>query len=795
MLKNILTTLFVILTAANFHVSAKDIKIKGTVTDDKGDPMELVIVRIEGQAAFDMTNLKGKYTLTCQKTDSIVVVFSMTGYEIRKRTLISPPDSVVLNVKLPPMGVELGVASVKGQKKQTSTIVSVKADKAKLMPSVTGNGVEELIATQAGVSTHNELSSQYNVRGGSFDENSVYLNGIELYRPMLVSSGQQEGLSVINSDMVEKIDFSAGGFEARFGEKMSSVLNITYKKPTKLEASVSASMLGAGAYIGFGNKKLSMMNSIRYKTTSYLLGSLDTKGEYAPTFLDYQNYTSWRPNQRWILDFIGNISDNTYNFAPENRETKFGTMNDAKSFKVYFDGKEKDYFRTYFAAFGITRHFGKTTDLTLQTSFYTTNEQETYDIQGEYWLNEAIGNDELGVGTYREYARNYLKSNVQQYALKYSKKITAHSIQGGLTLKRESVDENQSEWEMRDSMGYSIPNKDDQLLLYYSLRSKNEMSSNRWEAYLQDTYRWHNNAGLFTLNYGLRLAYWDWNSETLISPRASIGFIPSNAEDWTFRFASGIYYQAPYYKELRDTTTIKGNTTVTLNKNIKSQRSIHFVLGADYQFKLLERPFRFTSEVYYKALSNLNPYNVTGVRTVYYGQNIASGYSMGIDFKLFGEFVPGTDSWITLSLMSTKEKIGGVSIPRPTDQKYNISLFFTDYFPGTDRWRMTLKGAFAGGLPFGPPHSGREAQVYRAPAYKRVDIGLSYRILNNEDHTHTKGAAAYFRNIWMGIDAFNILGISNVSSYYWITDVTNRQYAVPNYLTGRQLNLRLLLEF
>ena len=795
MLKKILTTLFIILTTATAAVSAEDVKIKGTVTDDNGDPMELVIVRVEGQAAFDMTNLKGKYSLTCQRKDSIVVVFSMTGYETRKRTLLSPADSVVLNVKLPALGVTLGEASVKGQKKQTSTIVSIKADKAKLMPSTTGNGVEELIATQAGVSTHNELSSQYNVRGGSFDENSVYLNGIELYRPMLVSSGQQEGLSVINSDMVEKIDFSAGGFEARFGEKMSSVLNITYKKPTKLEASVSASMLGAGAYVGFGNQKFSMMNSIRYKTTSYLLGSLDTKGEYSPTFLDYQNYTSWSPNQRWTIDFIGNISDNTYNFSPEDRETKFGTMNDAKNFKVYFDGKEKDYFRTYFAAFGITRHFGKTTDLTLQTSFYTTNEQETYDIQGEYWLSEAIGNEELGVGTYREYARNYLKSNVQQYAMKYSKKLTAHSIQGGLTLKRETVDENQSEWEMRDSMGYSIPNKDDQLLLYYSLRSKNKMSSNRWEAYLQDTYRWHNNTGLFTLNYGLRLAHWDWNSETLVSPRASIGFIPSKAEDWTFRFATGIYYQAPYYKELRDTTTVKGNTTVALNKNIKSQRSIHFVLGADYQFRLLGRPFRFTSEVYYKALSNLNPYNVTGVRTVYYGQNIASGYATGIDFKLFGEFVPGTDSWVTLSLMSTKEKIGGVSIPRPTDQKYNISIFFTDYFPGTDRWRMTLKGAFAGGLPFGPPHSGREAQVYRAPAYTRVDVGLSYRILNNEDGTNRKGMAAYLKNIWMGVDAFNILGLSNVSSYYWITDITNRQYAVPNYLTGRQLNLRLLLEF
>ncbi|MEG1580164.1 MAG: carboxypeptidase-like regulatory domain-containing protein [Bacteroidaceae bacterium] len=792
--KTLLFVLFSFLLVQN-ALAQKTVKIKGTVTDENGNAMELVIVRVEKQSAFDMTNLKGHYSFTCQSTDSVVVVFSMTGYQIRKRVLRNPSDSVVLNVKLPAMGIELGEAAVKGLRKQTGTTTSIKPDATKFMPSTTGNGVEELISTQVGVSTHNELSSQYNVRGGSFDENSVYLNGVELYRPMLVSSGQQEGLSVINSDMVENIDFSAGGFEAKYGEKMSSVLDITYKKPKKFEASVGASLLGANIYVGFGNKKFSMMNSLRYKTTSYLLGSLETKGEYNPKFLDYQNYTSWSPNERWTLDFIGNVNDNNYNFMPSSRETKFGTMNDSKSFKVYFDGQEKDYFRTYFGNIGITRHFGKTTDLSLLVSAYSTREQETYDIQGEYWLSEATSQDELGVGTYREFARNYLTSNVQQYSLRFKKKQTAHTIQAGLTFKNERVKENATEWEMRDSSGYSLPNLSDQLKLYYSMRSRNEMKSNRIEAYLQDTYRWHNTSGLFTLHYGLRFAHWSWNSESLLSPRASIGFIPTKAEDWTFRFATGWYYGAPYYKELRDTVTQNGNTTINLNKNIKSQRSIHFVLGADYHFRLLNRPFRFTSELYYKALSDLNPYNVNNVRISYYGQNIASGYATGIDFKLFGEFVPGTDSWITLSLMNTKEKINGISIPRPTDQKYNLSLFFTDYFPGTDRWRLTLKGAFSGGLPFGAPHTGREAQVFRAPAYKRVDIGLSYRLLNNEDKTHTHGISQYFKNAWLGIDAFNVLGLENVSSYYWVTDVTNQQYAVPNYLTGRQINVRFLLEF
>lgn len=301
--------------------------------------------------------------------------------------------------------------------------------------------------------------------------------------------------------------------------------------------------------------------------------------------------------------------------------------------------------------------------------------------------------------------------------------------------------------------------------------------------------------GLFTLNYGFRLSHWDWNGETLVSPRASLGYLPSFNEDLTFRFATGVYYQAPFYKELKDTTTVNGVTTVQLNKNIKSQRSIHFVLGGDYTFRMLGRPFRFTTEVYYKAMSNLIPYNVDNVRIVYYGQNLSKGYATGIDFKLFGEFVPGADSWITFSLMTTKEKLGGRWIPRPTDQRYNFSLYFTDFFPGTTRWRMTLKAAFADGLPFGPPHSGREKQTFRAPAYKRVDIGMSYRLLNNEDRHITRGFGRLFRNIWLGVDAFNVLGIDNVNSYYWVTDITNTQYAVPNYLTGRQISVRFSIDF
>lgn len=771
-------------------------RIFGMVKDDTGQPIELATVRVTGQNALTMTNLRGEYSLWCQSTDSVRVVFSMIGYETRRRLLRSPADSVRLDVVLPLYDRStLGTAVVTGQGVQTGTVQRITKPDNKLAPSTTGNGVEEIIATQAGVSTHNELSSQYNVRGGSFDENCVYLNGIEVYRPMLVRSGQQEGLSVINSDMVESIGFSSGGFEARYGDKMSSVLDITYKRPEAFEASAQASMLGAGAYVGWGNKRVSLMTSLRYKTTRYLMGTTDTDGEYDPSFLDYQAYLSWRPNARWSLDVLGNISDNQYNFEPESRETKFGTLEDAKTFKVYFDGKEKDFFRTFFGAATLTRHFNPDTYLALQLSSYATKEQETFDIQGEYWLNEATGQEQLGVGTYREHARNRLRARVFNAGLRFRTKLTGHTVQAGMDWNRETIHENAREWEMRDSMGYSLPTDPETMRLIYSLRSKADISSTRLAFFLQDSWRFKTTAGLFNLTYGLRLSHWTWNKETLVSPRASIGLLPAFSDHWTFRFATGFYYQAPFYKELKDTVMQAGMATVELNRDIKSPRSIHFVLGTDYTFRLDNRPFKFTAEAYYKAMSNLIPYTVDNVRVIYDGRNAAKGYAAGIDFKLYGEFVPGTDSWLTLSLMRTKEKIGTRWIPRPTDQLYNVSLYFTDYFPGSTRWRFTLKAAFADGLPFGRPHSERTEQTWRAPAYKRVDMGMSYRLLNNEDRHIAQSMGKWVKNLWIGVDCFNILGIDNVNSYYWVTDINDNQYAVPNYLTGRQLNLRLSVDF
>lgn len=769
-----------------------DVHLQGKVTDSNMSPVELATVSVIEQGKMTMTNLKGEFSIQLRSADSVVVRFSMVGYKTKTRVLRRPRGKQTLLIQLYDDNQLAGI-TVTEKKRQTGSTQQLETKDIKNTPSVTGNAVEELIQSQAGVSTHSELSSQYNVRGGSFDENSVYINNVEIYRPFLVRSGQQEGLSIINPDMVESIGFSTGGFEARYGDKMSSVLDIKYKKPKKFEANVAANLLGASAFVGFSTKKFSWSNGIRYKTNKYLLGSLDTKGEYQPNFLDYQTYLTYEPTKNWSIEVIGDISENHYNFYPEDRETKFGTMENVKSFKVFFDGQEKDVFRTYFGSLSISRKFGEKTKLSLIASAFHTNEQERYDIQGQYWLTQTETSENLGVGTYMEHARNYLKATVKSIKFALEHKTKKHDIQAGLTYRIENITEDSKEYEMRDSSGYSIPHTGEDLYMIYSLKAKNTLDANRLETYIQDTWRFSSKGEhtFFTLNYGIRFSHWNFNKESIISPRISLGIVPAFNHDVTMRFATGIYYQAPFYKELRDTTTINGITYATLNNKIKSQRSIHFIAGFDYRFKMKDRPYKFTAEAYYKALSNLVPYTVDNVKIVYDASQQCSGHAMGLDLKLYGEFVPGTDSWVSLSLMNTRININGKSIPLPTDQRYSLNLFFTDYFPGTDRWRMSLKLAFADGLPFGAPHRKLDEQPFRAPAYKRADIGMSYRLLNNE-----KGdRKSIFKNIWLGIDCLNLLGINNVNSYYWITDVTNQQYAVPNYLTGRQINIKASFEF
>ena len=764
---------------------ADDFTLKGKVIDEENNALELVTVSCMEQGKVTMTNLEGEFSLTLHSADSVEVRFSMVGYAARKRVFRRPRGRQTVQIVMHPMEALQGV-TITERRRQTTGTEQLDLDDVKGSPSASGNAVEELIQQQAGVSSHNEMSSQYNVRGGSFDENSVYINNVEVYRPLLVRSGQQEGLSIINPDMVEKIGFSSGGFEAKYGDKMSSALDITYRRPKRFEATATASLLGASGYLGMSSKKFAMSHGLRYKTNRYLLGSLETTGEYRPNFLDYQTYISYTPNSRWALDIIGYISQNHYNFKPKDRETSFGTMEDVKSFRVYFDGQEKDAFETLFGTASLTRSFGDSTKVKLLASGFHSKEKETYDIMGQYWLDDTQTSENLGVGTYMEHARNYLTANVVSLKLMATHKTRRHDMEAGLTYKIEKIEEQAREYEMRDSSGYSIPHSANRLDLIYTLTSKNKVNSHRIEAYIQDTYKFSRGETFYTLNYGVRLSNWSFNKETIVSPRASLAIVPAFNQDLTFRVATGLYYQAPFYKEMRDTVTENGVTVARLNEKIKSQRSIQLIAAMDYRFKMMERPFRFTAEAYFKALSNLIPYNVQNVKVTYYGENLCSGYAAGLDLKLFGEFVPGTDSWLTFSLMSTRQKFDGTWVPLPTDQRYAVNLHFTDYFPGTDRWKMTLRLAYADGLPFGAPHRGIEHQSFRAPAYKRADIGMSYRAVKEG-----KGV----KNLWLGVDCLNLFGINNVNSYYWVTDVSNRQWGVPNYLTGRQINGKVTVEF
>ena len=785
--------LFVLFLMVTQVAIGQSFTLQGKVSDKDGNPIELASVMVVSQGKLAMTNLKGEFHIQLHSADSVKVRFSMIGYKSKERVLRRPQGKQTMLVQLLDDN-EMQEVVVEGKTKQHGTTEELDVDKVKQGPSASGNAVEEMVQTQAGVSTHSELSSQYNVRGGTFDENSVYINNIEVYRPFLVRSGQQEGLSIINPDMVQSVGFSTGGFEAKYGDKMSSALDITYKRPKRTEASLTASLLGASAYLGIASKKFTWTNGVRYKTNRYLLGSLQTKGEYKPSFLDYQTYLSWQPSKRWQIDFIGNISDNHYNFQPEDRETNFGTLQNVKKFRVYFDGQEKDLFRTYFGSLSITRHLSPRTDVSLLASAFSTREQERYDIQGQYWLTQTETSENLGVGTYMQHSRDYLNANVKSLKLMLQHRMGKHKIEGGVTYKVEQVKENSAEYEYRDSAGYNVPHTGRDLRMIYALRAKNELNAKRTEAYLQDTWNFQTRDSvptLFTFNYGVRFAHWSFNGESIVSPRASLTITPGKNRNLSFRIAGGLYYQAPFYKELRDTSVVNGITYATLNQSVRSQRSIHALASMSYRFEMMGRPFKFTAEAYYKALSQLVPYSVDNVKVTYYGDQQATGHATGLDLKLFGEFVPGTDSWLTLSVMNTRMRLNGKSIPLPTDQRYALNLYFTDYFPGTTRWRMSLKLAYADGLPFATPHQELENNSFRAPAYKRADIGMSYRLLDNHDGSRN----TIFKNVWIGLDCLNLFGINNVNSYYWVTDIAGQQYAVPNFLTGRQINGRVTVEF
>lgn len=792
--------IFLLLTLVSSIGAAAAVRIRGVVTDENNEPMEFVTVRIDGTAIGTNTGLDGAYQLSTPDADTLRVVFSCIGYEDAKRRLIDPKGDVTLNVKLTPASYTLGEVNVTEYRKQTDALQSIDVSNSRLTPDVSGGSVEAVISTMAGVSSGNEMSNQYNVRGGTYDENSVYINGIEVYRPQLVSSGQQEGLSIINPDLVGAVSFSTGGFPARYGDRMSSVLDITYREPESFEGAVTASLMGGSLAIGTASRRFSQMHGLRYKSNASLLSSMDDKGEYDPRFFDYQTYMTFKINDRWKVGFLGNIAINNYKFVPASRTTNFGTSTDAKQFKVYFDGQEKDRFETFFGALTLTYRPSRSSEFSLLASGYMTNELVAYDISGEYWLDQAGTSDgiggELGVGRYHEHARNRLKASVLSLGLRGATGIAGHNLNYGLSVNHEQFMDRTREWELRDSAGYSLPYDPGALKVVYTLSSNHNLSSNRLAFYAEDTYRFDTRGGYLSLNGGIRMSYWDYNKEFLVSPRLSIGFIPQSAPRWALRFATGLYYQAPFFKEFRKPVDDgMGNIVIELNDKIKSQRSIQFIAGSDYSFRAFDRPFKFTAEAYYKILGNLIPYEVDNLKVVYSGENTSKGYTTGVDFKLFGQFVPGTDSWISFSLMRAAENLNGVTVPRPTDRRYGLALFFTDYFPKFPKLKFNLRGILNDGLPVTPPRGSRDKSYFRAPAYKRVDVGLAYALLQNESEHPRNGFWGNFKSIWLGVDVFNLLDISNVSSYYWVTDVNNLQYAVPNYLTRRQFNVRLSIDF
>ena len=789
------------------------VQVHGKVIDEDSSPLEFVTVRIAGTAIGTNTGLDGTFRLTAPTpaNDTLTVVFSCIGYEELRRNLVNPKGDLALNVRMRPKDLKLSEVEVTDFRKQTTQMQSIDKGSYRIAADATGGSVESLLTTMAGVNSSNEMSSQYSVRGGTYDENSVYINGIEVYRPQLISSGQQEGLSVINPDMVGSINFSTGGFGVEYGDKMSSALDITYRQPEALEGSVSASLMGATASVGQGSRRFSQLHGVRYKRNSSLLSSLETRGEYDPSFFDYQTHLTYRFSKKLHASFLGNAAVNNYKFIPVNRQTNFGTSSDAKQFKVYFDGMERDRFETYFGALNLGWTLSRSTGLSLLASGYLTNELVAYDISGEYWLDQAgttgggnPGNavgGELGVGRYHEHARNRLKISVFSLGVQGHTSLNRHNFTYGMSLNQQRIMERAREWELRDSAGFTLPTDGQNIRMIYSLTSRHDLSTKRAAVYLADSYRLPTSAGYLALNGGVRLSYWGFNREWLLSPRFNAAFVPERNNAITLRFATGLYYQQPFYKEFRqpvEETSADGstNTVIRLNSDIRSQRSLHFIAGGDYTFRMFDRPFKFSGETYYKLLSNLIPYEIDNLKIVYQGQNLTNGYTAGVDCKLFGQFVPGTDSWLSFSLMKTAEHLNGVTVPRPTDQRYSVALYFTDYFPKYPKLKFSLRGIFSDGLPTTSPHSTRDKGYFRAPAYKRVDVGLHYALLSPLPDTATpSGWHRWFKSVWLGVDVFNLLDISNVSSYYWVTDVNRLQYAVPNYLTRRQLNLRLSVDF
>ena len=794
-----------------------EVRIFGYVLDSDNRGIDLANVFVEGTTTGTTTNQNGYYDLLVEMGDTIVMVYSMIGYETIRQQLYTSNQVLGVNVVLPTNEEMLSEITVRGIQRQTGTMERTDVGVARLMPDATGGGIENLLITFAGVRQNNEMSSQYNVRGGTYDENSVYVNGLEVYRPLLIRSGQQEGLSFANTDMVESLDFSAGGFDAMYGDKMSSVLDIRYKRPERLESRLNISLLGASAYIGWGDSVQSQMHGIRYKTSKYMLGALDTKGNYKPNFLDYQTQMTWKVGKQreWDITVLGNISQNSYVFEPDSSETSSGTMENPITKTIYYEGQEKDMFRTAFAALSAHGKLSKEVNIGLDLTGFYTHERENYDIHSELILSrgktesgadskgdfnqDIIGStdkqDLIGTGEFHEHARNKLQASMVTLAHTGEWKRGENTLKWGISGQVEMIKDQISEWEWRDSLGYSLPNADKEMELYYAMKGTTQMFSGRLQAYAQNTYCWSTQQGKVFLTAGMRMNWWSFTNEVLPSPRVSVVWMPGWKRDFTFRVATGVYYQAPFYKELRQTVLDdKGVYRIHLNDQLKAQRSYQLVMGTDYYFRAWGRPFKFTAEAYGKYIDRMESYTVDNVRVRYSGINDSEGYALGLDLKLFGELAPGADSWISFSTMRSRMRFTDDKhhlgwIPTPQEQRYNLTLYFQDYLPQYPQYRLHLKFIWNEGLPFGYPRNEAMRYLGHMGDYRRIDIGASRTFSATTDKWMKKSKHV---DSWsIQLDIFNLVGWNNVNSYYWVTAADGQQWSTPNYLTGRMFNLKV----
>jgi len=776
--------------------------IKGTIKNVQGQALYGVHIINKANSQTTSSDKNGRYLVHYEAGKKITIQFSHVAFQlVEKEFTLKPGQTIEFNPVLKEKRQSIDEVDISAQIKLQNKGIYIQTKEIDKIASAGGESIENLLKTLPGVSSNNELSSQYSVRGGNFDENLVYINDIEVYRPTLIRSSQQEGLSIINPDLVSSVFFSAGGFDAKYGDKLSSVLDIKYKTPRKFEASADMSLLGTSAHIANASKngKLSYLAGFRYKTTRYLLASLDTEGDYNPKYNDFQALINYTFNTKWSLHFWANMSKNQYRFKPKDRETNFGTISDALQLKMYFDGQEKDEYTSDMEALTLKYHPNSKSLFQLIANRYATNEKERFDIQAQYYLqdlfvsqggntNESIEN--LGIGTYLDHANNKLKRQVNSIKLKADHSFGDLHLQWGIKALHEKIDDRINEWQYRDSAGYSVPFSDSETLLAYSRQAINHISGTHLTGYTQGNYSFSNNSGNYQLSAGLRYHHWTYNSSNFLSPRFSLNFIPNWEKRMKFRLAVGNYKQMPSYRE-----SLKIDGSISSKLNI--QEAWHYTLAHEYLFKIKERDFRLSSEFYYKDLKSLIPYDIENVRLRYYGDQKAKGYATGLEFRLNWEYVPDTESWISLSLMKTQEDILGDNkgyIARPGDQRFNFSMFFQDYMPGNPTYKMHLTLIYAGGLPVWVPKQGKQGQSFNMPHYKRADLGLSKELLDNK-RVNNKGLLKHFKSMWIGLEIFNLFDINNTVSYLWINDIRGNQYAIPNYLTARKLNLKLSAKF